>query len=69
VLDPFAGSGTTLKAAKEAGREFVGVEKQEQWADVARVRAGLAPDDPAHVRGDDNQAGLEAYTDGGATDE
>jgi len=62
VLDPFAGSGTTLKAAKAVGRDFVGIEKQAQWADVARVRAGLTPNDPSHVRDtDDAQSGLEAY--------
>jgi len=62
VLDPFTGSGTTLKAAKAVGRDFVGIEKQAQWADVARVRAGLTPNDPSHVRDtDDAQSGLEAY--------
>jgi site-specific DNA-methyltransferase (adenine-specific) len=61
VLDPFAGSGTTCRAAKDKGRQFVGVEQQAQWADVARVRCGLSPDDPSHVRGDDAQRGLEAF--------
>jgi site-specific DNA-methyltransferase (adenine-specific) len=58
VLDPFAGTGTTCKAAKELGRRFVGIEQQAQWADVARARVGLTPRDPAHVREDDNQHGL-----------
>jgi len=65
VLDPFAGSGTTCMAAKELGRRFVGIEKQAKWADVARVRAGLTPSDPSAVRDDDDQQGLETYTDGG----
>jgi site-specific DNA-methyltransferase (adenine-specific) len=63
VLDPFAGSGTTSKAAKNKHREFIGIEKQAQWADVARVRCGLTPDDPSVVRdADDNQAGMEEWT-------
>lgn len=61
VLDPFAGSGTTCKAAKDLQREFIGIEMQEQWADVARVRCGLTPEDPSAVRGDDDQQGLEQY--------
>jgi site-specific DNA-methyltransferase (adenine-specific) len=62
VLDPFCGEGTTLKAAKDLNRKFIGIEKQAQWADVARVRAGLTPHDPSHVRDtDDAQNGLEAY--------
>jgi site-specific DNA-methyltransferase (adenine-specific) len=61
VLDPFVGSGTTCMAAKELGRQFVGIEKQAQWADVARARCGLAPEDPATVRERDDQTGLEAY--------
>jgi len=62
VLDPFCGSGTTLKAAKAVGRQFIGIERQPKWADVARVRAGLSPNDPSHVRDtDDNQQGLEQF--------
>ena len=61
VLDPFAGSGTTLRAAKDLGRQFIGIERQPKWADVARVRAGLTPDDPSTVRDDADQSGLEAY--------
>jgi len=61
VLDPFAGSGTMCRAAKDKARQFVGIEQQAQWADVARVRCGLSPDDPSHVRGDDAQRGFEAF--------
>ena len=65
ILDPFAGSGTTCKAAKGLGRQFIGIERQPRYADIARVRCGLTPDDPSVVRGDDKQNGLEAYADGG----
>jgi len=61
VLDPFAGSGTTGRAAKDKGRGFIGIEKQAKWADVARVRCGLTPENPAHVRSDDAQAGIEQF--------
>lgn len=60
VLDPFCGSGTTCKAAKELNRRFIGIEKQAQWADVARVRCNLTPEDPSIVRGGENH-GLEAF--------
>jgi hypothetical protein len=68
VLDPFAGSGTTCKAAKDLGRAFLGIEKQAKWADVARARVGLTPQDPSRVRDDDAQQGLAAYTDGGGSE-
>jgi DNA modification methylase len=61
VLDPFAGSGTTCKAAKNKNRHFIGIEQQAKWADVARVRSGLPPDDHSHIRSDDEQHGLEQY--------
>ena len=62
ALDPFAGAGTTLLKAKELGRRFVGIELNPEYADMARARVGLSPHDPANVRGDDNQQGLEAFT-------
>jgi site-specific DNA-methyltransferase (adenine-specific) len=61
ILDPFCGSGTTCKAAKSLNRQFIGIEKQAQWADVARVRCNLTPDDPSVVRDDSAQEGLEAF--------
>ncbi len=38
VLDPFAGSGTTLKASKELGRRYVGIEVNPQYAAICRTR-------------------------------
>jgi DNA modification methylase len=67
-LDPFAGAGTTLLKAKELDRRFVGIELNPEYADMARVRVGLTPEDPARVR-DDDQRGIEAFADGGGSDE
>lgn len=38
VLDPFAGSGSTGKAAVLEGFEFVGIELSEDYAEIARSR-------------------------------
>lgn len=47
VLDPFAGSGTTLAVAKKLGRRFVGFELSAEYAaNVERRLAGISPGDP-----------------------
>jgi site-specific DNA-methyltransferase (adenine-specific) len=38
VLDPFAGSGQTLKVAKQLGRKYVGYETIEKYVQLARAR-------------------------------
>ena len=38
VLDPFCGSGTTGVACLRLGRRFVGVERDERYAALARER-------------------------------
>jgi site-specific DNA-methyltransferase (adenine-specific) len=38
ILDPFAGSGTTGVACLRLGRRFIGIEKDERYAAIARER-------------------------------
>jgi DNA modification methylase len=38
VLDPFAGSGTTLKMAKETGRRSIGIEVNADYCEIIRQR-------------------------------
>jgi site-specific DNA-methyltransferase (adenine-specific) len=38
VLDPFSGSGTTLAAAKQSGRNYVGVEISKKYVENAKKR-------------------------------
>ena len=61
VLDPFAGAGTTLLKAKELGRQFIGIELNAKYADMARARVGIDVKDPSNIRDGDSQSGLEVY--------
>lgn len=38
ILDPFVGSGTTLLACKELKRNFIGIEINEKYAEMAQNR-------------------------------
>lgn len=44
VVDPFAGSGTTLAAAKKLGRKYTGIEISPTFADQIANRLADAPD-------------------------
>jgi len=43
VLDPFAGSGTTLKVARSLVRKSIGIELNPDYIDIIRQRIGQTP--------------------------
>lgn len=43
VLDPFLGSGTTVKVARELGRQAFGYERLEQYKEVIMKKLGIEP--------------------------
>jgi hypothetical protein len=42
VLDPFAGSGSTGKAAALEGFRFIGIEREAEYVEIARARIAAA---------------------------
>lgn len=51
VLDPFTGSGTTLKVACEEGRQYVGFELYESYREVIERKIALARETRAAAEG------------------
>ncbi len=50
ILDPFAGTGTTAAVAKRLGRRYIGFEREEAYAEIARTRvAKVRPADDLEV--------------------
>ena len=49
VLDPFFGTGTTGAAAKQLGRIFIGIEREEEYAEAALARIEATEQLPAEA--------------------
>jgi modification methylase len=50
VLDPFFGTGTTGAVARKLGRKFIGIEREREYARLARSRiAAISPTDPEAI--------------------
>jgi site-specific DNA-methyltransferase (adenine-specific) len=45
ILDPFMGSGTTDIAALNTERRFIGIEKEQNYFDIAQARINEGPSD------------------------
>ncbi|MBN1285949.1 MAG: site-specific DNA-methyltransferase [Anaerolineae bacterium] len=70
VIDPFCGIGSTLLAARAAGKDAVGVELSPEFVEVARARlaAQAAPPDAKAVIYNDDATNLLEYVAPGTAD-
>jgi site-specific DNA-methyltransferase (adenine-specific) len=49
VLDPFMGSGSTGKAAVREGMEFIGIERENEYFEIAKSRIEYETNKPIIV--------------------
>lgn len=50
VLDPFLGSGTTAAVAKKLHRHWIGIEREEEYVEIAQRRIDAANPEPFDER-------------------
>lgn len=58
VLDPFVGSGTTCRVAKNLRRRFVGFDLKPEFVSMAQKRLGLTVDQPELLTEEQTQTTL-----------
>lgn len=61
VLDPFVGSGTTLVAAQDIGRNAVGFDLSEDYVQLARSRLGIPNGSAQQLAVADDARNIGAY--------
>jgi DNA modification methylase len=49
VLDPFMGSGSTGKAAVREGMEFIGIERESEYFEIAKSRIEYETNKPIMI--------------------
>jgi site-specific DNA-methyltransferase (adenine-specific) len=55
ILDPFMGSGSTGKAAVRCGLNFIGIEKEQEYMDIASARIEHEKNKPVQTKLFDGQ--------------
>jgi site-specific DNA-methyltransferase (adenine-specific) len=50
ILDPFMGSGSTGKAAVRCGVNFIGIEKEQEYMDIASARIEHEQNKPVQTK-------------------
>lgn len=67
VLDPFAGSGTTIMACRRRGREGIGIEQDPDHAELARERVAHAFNIETDFEGDVSPQTMNPETENGTS--